>query len=383
VIVGRVGPKNAGGLLYTERAYTSFEFECETKIDYPFDSGIFLRMVPRGGGKGAQVTLDYRPDGEVGGIYADGWLQHNPTGTAKWKEGDWNHFRVRCTGFDMRIEVWMNGEKITDYTVPPGTGGFAPRGLIGVQVHGGRNDPGAHAARFRRLRVRELPVFGERLFESVGDDEPNLLRPTRGAAGNGWKPLFDGESMAGWHVAGRPAPYSIEDGALSIAARPGGGHLETEEDYSDFRLRLDFRVPRAGNSGVFLRAARGGANPAVSGCEIQILDDFGWEAATGSRLQPWQFTGSIYGAVAPGVRDALRPNGEWNAYEILFRDSRLAVALNGCTLFDLDTTTIEPALGPPFSQRAAAGFIGLQAHASIQAAPDDVLSFRNIFIQEL
>ena len=30
------------------------------------------------GGKGSQVTLDYRPNGEIAGVYADGWLLHNP-----------------------------------------------------------------------------------------------------------------------------------------------------------------------------------------------------------------------------------------------------------------------------------------------------------------
>jgi hypothetical protein len=55
-IVGRQGPGGEGGLLYTEKRYTSFEFSLEVKLDYPFDSGVFLRMAPEG--KGAQVTLD-------------------------------------------------------------------------------------------------------------------------------------------------------------------------------------------------------------------------------------------------------------------------------------------------------------------------------------
>ena len=79
-LVGRQGKGRSGGLIYTERPYRNFIFSVETNIDWPFDSGVFLRMVPRGGGKGAQVTLDHRPDGEIGGIYADGFLKHNPAG---------------------------------------------------------------------------------------------------------------------------------------------------------------------------------------------------------------------------------------------------------------------------------------------------------------
>jgi len=156
VITGRVGENNAGGLIYTEGSYANFELECETKIDYPFDSGIFFRMVPRGGGKGMQVTLDYRPDGEVGALYADGFVTHNRTAKDTWRKGDWNHFRVRCTGIGMFIEVWMNGEIITSHRIPAKTKGYAPKGLIGLQVHGGREDPGRNAARFRHVYLREL-----------------------------------------------------------------------------------------------------------------------------------------------------------------------------------------------------------------------------------
>ena len=70
-ITGREGLNGEGGLIYTEKQYRNFVFKCQCRISHPFDSGIFLRMVPRsggsgsGGGKGGQVTIDYRPGGEV------------------------------------------------------------------------------------------------------------------------------------------------------------------------------------------------------------------------------------------------------------------------------------------------------------------------------
>ena len=132
-ITGRQGPKGEGGLIYTARPYTEFELELDVKMDEPFDSGIFVRMAPVG--RGAQVTLDLVPDGEVGAIYSDAFLQHNATARARYKNGQWNHFRVQCTGADMHIQTWMNGEEIVDYAVPPNSPGFAPAGLIGLQVH--------------------------------------------------------------------------------------------------------------------------------------------------------------------------------------------------------------------------------------------------------
>jgi hypothetical protein len=156
VITGREGPERQGGLLYTERAYTDFEFECEVKIEWPFDSGIFLRMAPPPAGKGAQVTIDYRPGGEIAAIYADGYLLHNEQVVERFKKDQWNHFRVRCAGADMHIETWLNGELVVDYRLPPASEGYSPSGLIGIQVHGDSTSPPGTKVQFRALRVKPI-----------------------------------------------------------------------------------------------------------------------------------------------------------------------------------------------------------------------------------
>lgn len=375
-IVGRQGPNGEGGLLYTAQRHASFEIALEVKLDYPFDSGVFVRMAPEG--KGAQVTLDWRDDGEIGAIYSDGFLAHNETAKARFEKDAWNALEIRCTGFDMRIEVRLNGEPITDFELPADSPGYAPTGLIGLQVHGARDDQGA--ARFRNLRVRELSPFGEEAFAPAGD--AGLLEVSERGAALGWRPLFDGRGLAGWEAEGEAQRFVARDGVLAFLARGGGGHLATRADFRDFKLRLDFRLARMANSGVFLRAARDGSNPAFSGCELQILDDFEWEAVTGTELAPWQFTGSLYGAAAPLER-ALRPIGAWNTYEILFRGNRLAVALNGRTLHDADVRALAPASGPPFAERAAAGFIGLQHHGAEHVSAETCCEFRNLFVQPL
>jgi hypothetical protein len=265
----------------------------------------------------------------------------------------------------------LNGAELGDFELPPGSPGYAPTGLIGLQVHGERGDTGA--ARFRNLRVRELPLFGEELFAELSGGQ---LAPTEHARRLGWRPLFDGQSLAGWDFAGEHERYRASEGVLSFLAQGGGGHLLSAEDFADFRLA------RMANSGLFLRAARGGSNPAFSGCELQILDDFHWEAVTGTKLAPWQFTGSLYGAV-PLPERALRPLGQWNTYEVLYHGSRLAVALNGRLLFDLDTHALAPESGPPFAQRAATGFIGLQHHGAERVEGEELAAFRNVFVQRL
>ena len=375
-IVGRQGPGGEGGLLYTEKPYTSFELRLEVKLDHPFDSGVFVRMAPQG--KGAQVTLDWREEGEIGAIYSDGFLAHCPDGAARFRRDAWNELVVRCTGFDMHLCAWLNGAELCDFELSPGNPGYAPTGLIGLQVHGERGDTGA--ARFRNIRVRELEVFDLPLLPDARA-LPSGLAPE--AEQQGWKRLLQRDSLAGWQVAGEPEDFRLEDGVLSFVAPSGGGHLFTAEDYRDFRLRFEFRTARMANSGLFLRAARDGSNPAFSGCEVQILDDFDWESVTGTKLKPWQFTGSLYGAVPPGDRSALKPLGEWNTCEVLYQGARLAVALNGRTLYDVDTHALAPESGAPFAERAPTGFIGLQHHGGEHVAEGVMVAFRNLFVQRL
>ena len=374
-IVGSQGAKGEGGLLYTEKSYTSFELRLDVQLDTPFDSGVFLRMVPASENqKGAQVTLDWRADGEIGAIYADGFLQHNEAAKAKFRGDAWNDVRVRCTGFDMHLQVWLNGECITDFRhAPADPFEFAPRGKLGIQVHGERGDTGA--ARFRKLRLVELPIFADD-FGADGAVRSDV---------RGWQALLaPGQStLDGFSIAGDPRGYQLADGVLSILGNREGGHIFTNEDYQDFELRFDFRLAPMANSGLFLRAARDGSNPAFSGCEVQILDDFNWERVTGTKLKPWQFTGSLYGSVPPGDRSALRPLGEWNIYEVLYRGSRLAVALNGRTLYDVNTLALTPEQGEPFTKRAARGFIGIQSHGAEQPTPEPMVAFRRFFLRPL
>ncbi|MCC6785005.1 MAG: DUF1080 domain-containing protein [Planctomycetes bacterium] len=374
-IVGRVGDKQSGGLLYTTQAWHSFDFKARTRIDWPFDSGVFVRMAKSG--KGAQITLDWREGGEVGGVYADGWLQNNPVGATKFRKDEWNDIRVRCTGREFRLEFWLNGEKLTDYRLPPGSEGYAASGLIGVQVHGGL-EPEGHTARFSEIGLRELPVFDHAEFEC---DEDGYLSAREG---RGWTSLIDAE-LSRFEAHGGDGKGFATDGREIAFLSEGGAHeLRTREDWQDFVLRLDFAMVRGANSGVFLRADRARDDSAYSGCEIQILDDFHWEADSKSTLKPWQFTGSLYGAVPAAHPGTLYPHGCWNSYEIRCQGSRMRCELNGVTLWDVDTKTLKPEQGAPFAERAASGFIGLQRHAPSRAIEGGVfLRVRNAFVKKL
>ena len=113
-----------------------------------------------------------------------------------------------------------------------------------------------------------------------------------------WKPLFDGKSLAGWKaIDGAMSSWGAEQGVLFTTGK-GGGWLSTEAEYADFELKLEFKSPPGGNSGVFLRAPWQG-NPAFAGMEIQVLDDAAPEYKT---LQDYQYCGSLYDVVAANPR---------------------------------------------------------------------------------
>ncbi len=375
-LTGRVDANGGGGLIYTAEPYSSFDFSCDVRMDFPFDSGIFVRMAPEG--KGAQVTLDYRSDGEVAAIYSDGFLAHNETAKAKFKKDDWNHVEVRCTGFDMHLVVWLNGEQVMNYQLPENSPGYAPRGLIGLQVHGGRDDPKTNKVQFKNIRVRERAVFDDAAFASAKDGQLSISPES---AKQGWRSLLAKSDLSDWSMAGPKDGYKLEKGVLYVPAKDSGD-IHTNEDFGDYRLRLDFKISRMANSGLYLRSARNSENPSFAGAEVQILDDFNWEKETKTTLVDYQFTGGLYGSVPAGWK-RYRPIGVWNTYEVLYRGNRLAVALNGLTLYDVDVTTVPVGEHPPFAQRPKTGFIGFQRYGAPLVTEPYAAWFRNIFVQTL
>lgn len=158
-LVGKQDREGNGGILLTDETFGDFEVYLEIKPDFGCDGGVFLRST--GSGQAYQVMLDYLAGGNLGGVFGEQLQspgEHRSDGWERvWKKDDWNSLRARIQGKAPRIEVWLNGSKITDFQdtenhLPRG----ATEGAIAVQVHGGdRCSPGLEH-RFRNIAVREL-----------------------------------------------------------------------------------------------------------------------------------------------------------------------------------------------------------------------------------
>lgn len=198
----------------------------------------------------------------------------------------------------------------------------------------------------------------------------------------GFAPLFDGRSLAGWHLyrkAGEPiVGWEAADGAI-VRTAPGGD-LISDRQYGDFDLRFEWKISPGGNSGVFYRATEDEEAAYWTGIEYQVLDD---DRHPDGRNGPDRHAAAVYGMYPPEGA-ATAPVGEWNHGRIVARGARVEHWLNGAKVAEYALWT------PEWKARVAAtkfkdwpgygmarrGHIGLQDHG-------DEVSYRNIRIKEL
>src|SRR5438270_9276742 len=100
---------------------------------------------------------------------------------------------------------------------------------------------------------------------------PNNL--TEAEKAEGWKLLFDGESLEGWGATGKEEGWAVDDGAILCTVQ-GGKYLYTREQFGDFVLSADFKFDSKVNSGIFFRWSDL-SDPVDSGLEMQVLDTYG------------------------------------------------------------------------------------------------------------
>ena len=187
------------------------------------------------------------------------------------------------------------------------------------------------------------------------------------------EPVFNGKDLTGWQgVQGEATNWIAADGVLTGTGGEGSQWLATTAEYADFDLSLEFKLPENGNSGVFIRAPKEGG-PYVDGIEIQLLDDAGpkWQD-----LQPEQFTGAIYAALARSMR-ATKAAGEWQTLRVLCIGKSCQVWINEQQVIDTDLGKLAEKHGDKVpGLKRDRGHIGLQNHG-------DPVSFRNIDLRAI
>ena len=140
---------------------------------------------------------------------------------------------------------------------------------------------------------------------------PSLKRSSTPAWGKSMK-LFNGKDLTGWHPSGEKNQWVVENGVLKSAAP--GSNLITDASFTDFKLHVEFRYSKHGNSGVYLRGRY----------EVQILEE--------NAISPPKGTlGAVYGFIAPSELVAKNP-GDWQTYDITLKGRMVTIVANGTTI---------------------------------------------------
>ena len=198
--------------------------------------------------------------------------------------------------------------------------------------------------------------------------EPTITRLL--AVADGWTALFNGKDLSGWEAVGGKSGWGVADGILYTEGG-GGAWLSTVKEYGDFDLTVEFKVPKGGNSGVFIRAPRTG-NPAFEGSEIQVLDDYDDQYKD---LKPYQYCASVYSTIAATPR-VTKHFGEWQKMEIHIQGQKITTTLNGTKVVDGDLSEHMDKVKDHPGLKRTSGYIGLQDHSSR-------LDYRNVLIKEI
>ena len=181
--------------------------------------------------------------------------------------------------------------------------------------------------------------------------------------------LFDGKDTSQWDSN----DWTIEDGAMVSQKHD----ISTKEKFKDYQLHLEFNEPTLGPE--FKSQNRGNSGVYQQGrYEIQVLDSYN---------NPTDKKGegaAVYGIASP-LKNAAKPPGEWQTYDITFHAARykdgkktenahVTLYWNGELV--QDNTEIPHSTGGGAKEEDTPGPIRLQFH-------HHSVKFRNIWIVPL
>lgn len=226
---------------------------------------------------------------------------------------------------------------------------------------------------------------------------------------NDWITLFDGQTTEGWrgyNSKDMPPGWTAKDGMLMFDTE-----LELEQDYEggrdiiygteefdNFELYVEWKIPEGGNSGIFYHIKEGYGGPPEVSPEYQLIDDANYAtihdlksyneqfgAAEPEKLQDWQSTAADYAMHTPDpAKKKLNPAGEWNSSKIVYTPERVEHWLNDQMVLSFVPGSADwnekrnsgKWKDAPDYAKYKKGYIGFQDHGSS-------LWFRNIKIKKL
>ena len=216
------------------------------------------------------------------------------------------------------------------------------------------------------------------------DSKENTLTPEE--KGAGWKLLFNGNDLEGWHNfksdSVKPG-WQVKDGTLACVDPHNAGDLVTKEKFGWFELQLDYNISEGGNSGIIYHVTDEGRAVWATGPEVQLEDN--------AKAADPQRCGWLYGLYQPPTDpktdkpiDATKPAGEWNHMRLIIGPDKCIHEVNGVKYFeyqlgsdDFKERVAKSKFGKmPLFAKSDTGYLALQGdHGQV--------AFRNIKIRDL
>lgn len=210
----------------------------------------------------------------------------------------------------------------------------------------------------------------------------------------GWQLLFDGKSTKEWTgTKGNGFPKSgwvIEDGILTVLGSTGadhhasGGDIITKDQYGNFELSLEFKIPKGANSGIKYFVVNDFPNQKGNylGLEYQIIDDENHADAklgvNGNRT-----VASLYDLI-PAKNKKVKPVGEWNQASIMVKGNHVEHWLNGSKVLEYERGSDEfRKLVAASKYKDLKGFGEMPSGHILLQGHGDTVHYRNIKIRNL
>ena len=201
---------------------------------------------------------------------------------------------------------------------------------------------------------------------------------TKQEKADGWKLLFDGQSLEGWMSWRTKEPlekgkWNVVDGALSLTEK-GAGDIYTKDSFENFEFVIEWKT--TGNSGLLIRV-----DPTAKGAIYSVAPEVQIERSLGKGSTS---AGGLYALYEIEGEKVLQPDG-WNHYRIKMVDGHGIHWLNGVKLYEYTIGSDDwkdRVANSKFKGKLdafgmnAKGHIGLQDHGA-------KVAFRNVKIRHL
>jgi hypothetical protein len=148
--------------------------------------------------------------------------------------------------------------------------------------------------------------------------------------------LLQDSTLSNWHAYGKKGvgkAWKLKDGVLHLDASKkadwqsaDGGDIVTNDEYDNFDLKVEWKISRAGNSGIMFYVHEDTAKyqyPWQTGPETQVADNK--ENEDGKLIR--HRAGDLYDLISIS-KEVVKPAGEWNKTEVIANNGKLDILVN-------------------------------------------------------